>query len=110
MQSTWKEYFNLFNMDTQEQVSDETECWRNFAGLWLMQGICSLRVLVLHGTLLVPVLMYGSEKILWKDKRSRIRAIHMHNLRGLLDIRIMERVLNARIRVLCGMTEGERKY
>ena len=30
---------------------------------------------VLHETLLVPVLMYGSETMLWKKKRSRIRAV-----------------------------------
>ena len=31
---------------------------------------------VLHETLLVPVIMYGSEKMLWKEKeRSRVRAV-----------------------------------
>ena len=50
-----------------------------------MLGICSLSVLVLHATLLVPVLMYGNETILWKEKkRSRIRAIQINNLRGYL--------------------------
>ena len=43
---------------------------------------------VLHETLFVPVLMYGSETMLWKEKeRSRIRAVQMDNLRGLLGIR-----------------------
>ena len=38
---------------------------------------------VLHETLLVPVLMYGSETMLWKQKvRSRVRAVQMENLRG----------------------------
>ena len=37
---------------------------------------------VLHETLLVPVLMYGSETMLWKEKeRSRVRAVQMDNLR-----------------------------
>ena len=59
---------------------------------------------VLHETLLVPVLMYASETILWKEKeRSRIRAIQMDNLRGLLGIRRMDRVLNTRIWDLCGV-------
>ena len=56
---------------------------------------------VLHETLLVPVLAYGSETMLWKEKeRSRIRAVQMDNLRGLLGIRRMDRVPNARIREL----------
>ena len=45
-------------------------------------------VLVLHETLLVPFLMYGSETMLWKE-RSRIRAVQMDSLRGLLGIRRM---------------------
>ena len=46
---------------------------------------------VLHETLLVPVLKYGSETKLWKEKeRSRIRAVQMKNLRILLDINRMD--------------------
>ena len=57
-------------------------------------------VLVLHETLLVPVLMYVSETMLWKEKeRSRIRAVKIVNLRGLLGI-------NARIRELCRVKKG----
>ena len=38
---------------------------------------------ILHETLLVPVLMYCSETVLWKEKeRSRIRAVQMDDLRG----------------------------
>ena len=45
--------------------------------------------------------MYGSETMLWKEKeRSRVRAVQMDNLRGLLGIRRMDRVTNARIREL----------
>ena len=48
--------------------------------------------------------MFGSETMLGKGKeRSRIRAVQMDNLRGLLHIRRMERVPNAWIRELCGM-------
>ena len=43
--------------------------------------------------------------MLWKE-RSRIRDIQMDNLRGLLDIRRMDRVLNARIRELCRVKKG----
>ena len=38
--------------------------------------------------------------------RSGIRAVQMDNLRGLLGIRRMDRVLNARIRELCRVTKG----
>ena len=56
---------------------------------------------VLHETLLIPVLMYGIETMLWKEKeRSRIRAVQMDNHKGLLGIRKMDRVPNARIREL----------
>ena len=59
---------------------------------------------VLHEALLVPVLMYGSEKMLLKEKeRSSVRAVQMDNLRELLAIRRMDRVPNARIRGLCGV-------
>ena len=45
----------------------------------------------LHKTLLVPVLMYDTETMLWKEKeRPRIRAEQMDNLGGLLDIRRMD--------------------
>ena len=50
---------------------------------------------VFHETSHVPVLMYGTDTMLWKEKeRSRIRAVQMDNLRGL------DRVPNARIREL----------
>ena len=53
----------------------------------------------LHETLLVPVLMYGSETMLWKEKeRYRVRAVQMNNLGGLLGIRRMDRFPNVRIR------------
>ena len=48
---------------------------------------------------LVPVLMYGIETMLWKEnERSRIRAVQTDNLRVLLGIRRIDRVPNARIR------------
>ena len=51
--------------------------------------------------------MYGSETMLWKEKeRSRIRVVQKGNLRGLLGIRGMNRVPNARIRELCEVIKG----
>ena len=52
----------------------------------------------MHETVLV--FMYGSETMLWKEERSRVKAVQMDNLRELLGIRRMDRVLNARIKEL----------
>ena len=61
----------------------------------------------LHETLLVPVLTYGSETILWKEeKRSTIKAVEMDNLRELLGIRKMDIVPNVWIKELCGVRKG----
>ena len=49
----------------------------------------------------------GSETMLWKEKeRSRIRALQMDNLRGLLGIRRMDRFPIAQIRELCRLRKG----
>ena len=62
---------------------------------------------VLHQTLLVPVLLYGSETMLWKEmERSIVRAVHMENLRVLLGIKRVDRVPNARIRELSDLKKG----
>ena len=53
---------------------------------------------VLQESLLAPVHTYVSEKTIWKKERSKIRAVQMDNLRGLLGIRRMDKVLNAWIR------------
>ena len=55
----------------------------------------------------MPVLLYGSDTILWKEKESStVRAVQMDTLKGLLGIRRMDRVSNARIRELCGARKG----
>ena len=42
----------------------------------------------LHESLVVHVLTYGSETMVWREKeRSRIRAVHTDNLRGMLVIK-----------------------
>ena len=44
----------------------------------------------------MPILIYGSEAMIWKEKeRARISAVQMDNLRGLLGIRMMDKVPNA---------------
>ena len=55
----------------------------------------------------MPGLMYGCETMLWKKKeRSRVRTVQNHKLKGLLGIRRLDRVSNARIRELCGVKKG----
>ena len=62
---------------------------------------------IMHESLLVPVLTYGSETMIWTEKEiSRIRAVQMDNLRGLLGIRRIDKFQNERIRQLCGVTKG----
>ena len=57
--------------------------------LWLINAR-SLRLecaRVLHESLLVPVLTYGRETMIWREKeRSRVWAVQMDNFRGLLGI------------------------
>ena len=72
-----------------------------------MLGICSFSMVETCMKLLVPVLMYGSEMMLWKEKeRSRIRDVQMDNFRGLLGIRRMDTVPNRWIRDLFRVRKG----
>ena len=81
--------------------TDGPECSRNVASGRRVAGAIKSLVnardlqlecaIVLHETLLEPVLMYGSETMLWKEReRSRGRAVETENLRGLLGIRRMD--------------------
>ena len=61
----------------------------------------------MHKSMLVTVLTYGSGTMMWKEEeRSRIRAVQIDSLRGLLGIRRKDKVPNLRIRELCGETKG----
>ena len=54
----------------------------------------------------VTVVTYGSETTIWREKeRSKIRAVQVNNLRGLLDICRKDKVPNSPIRQLCGLTK-----
>ena len=102
--------FKYFGCVFDESDTDGTECSRKVAsGRTIAGAIRSLVNVkdlhlecpsVLHETFLVLVLMYGNETMLWKEEISRIRALQMDNLRGLLGIRSVDRVPNARIRDL----------
>ena len=59
---------------------------------------------MLHESLVVSVLLYVSETI-WREKeKSRIRAVLLDYHRGLLGIRRMGKILNARVREVCKLT------
>ena len=65
---------------------------RSLVNFWSLQLDCGK---VLYETLLMPVLVYGSETIVWKEEeRSRIRVVQIYDLRGLLDIRKLDKVLD----------------
>ena len=62
---------------------------------------------VLHKSLLVSVLTYGSETMIWRKKeKSIIWAVQMDNLRGLLGMRRLDKVPNARIKTVAWSDEG----
>ena len=85
------EYYKKWQMEGGLQV---------LLNLWLMVRVYSFECTrVLHESLLVAVLMYGSVTMIWKMKEEcRIRALQMDNLKGLLDILRMNKISNAQIR------------
>ena len=68
---------------------------RSLSNAWDSQLECAR---VLHETLLVLVIMYSIETMLWKEERSRVK--------GLLGIKRIDSVPNARIRELCRVKKG----
>jgi hypothetical protein len=61
----------------------------------------------LHECMLVPVLMFGSEVMVWSQKNiSRVQAVQMDNLRGVLGVRKVDKMRNEYIRELCGIEKG----
>ena len=86
-----------------ESGRDEAECSRKVANgrkvAGAIRSLVNARSLqlecarVFHESLLVPPLTYGSETMIWREKEgSRISAVQMDNLRGLLCIRRMDKV------------------
>ena len=85
------------------EYSRKVACGRKVAGtiryLVNARGLQLECTRVLHKSLLVPVLTYGSETVKWRENvRSRIFSEQMDNLRGLPGIRRMDKVPNARIK------------
>ena len=73
-----------------ESGTDEAECSRKVASgrrvAGAIRSLVNARSLqlecarVLHESLLVPVLTYGSETMIWREERSRIRAVQTDKL------------------------------
>ena len=62
---------------------------------------------ILRESLLVPVLTYGSETMILREKeKSRINVVQMDNVRGLVGIKRMDKVPDARIKQFYGVTKG----
>ena len=85
-----------------ESGTDKGECSRKVAsGRKIAGAVRSLAncrsfelvcARVLHNSLLVPVLAYDTETLIWKEKeRSRIRDVQTDNLRGMVGIRSMDK-------------------
>lgn len=56
---------------------------------WLSLSFAS----VLHESLLIPTLMYGSEIMVWKKPLSlRIRAVHMNDFKAMIRVRRSHRI------------------
>ena len=54
----------------------------------------------------MPLLLYDNETTIYREnERSGISFVQMDSLRGLLGIRRMDRVQNAQIREMCGVTK-----
>ena len=63
---------------------------------------------MLHEVLLVPVLFYCCETMIYREKeRSTIRDLQMDNLRCFLCITRMDRILKAQIKELCSVVNEE---
>ena len=82
--------------------TDKAECSRKVESETRVAGVIrsmvqdrSLQlecVRVLHESLLVPVLTYGSETMIWRE---RDLGLELYRWTGLLNIRRMDKVLNA---------------
>ncbi|CAG4947225.1 unnamed protein product [Parnassius apollo] len=75
------------------------------------QNVSKKARMVIHNTVLVPTLMYGSESWVWQKKHeSRINAVEMRSLRSMLVLNRNDRVRNCVIRDKCGMQDDVMTY
>ena len=81
------------------EVASESKAEGAIRFLVNARGLQLQRSRVLHETLFVPVLWCDSERMIWKGKeRSRIRAVQMDNIKGLMGIGRIDKVLMHRFK------------
>ena len=89
MQLAHASEFKYLGYILDESGTDETDCCRKVAGairsLFNGRGLQLKCDRVLHKSLLMSVLMYGSKTMIWKEKeRSSIKVVQLNNLIGFL--------------------------
>src|SRR5678815_5117333 len=100
-----------------EKGTDDAECsrkvlnGRKVAGaiksLVDVKGLSLECARVLHEGMLLPVLMYSSETMVWNKRyRSKVQRVQMDNLRGVLGVKRIDKMRNELIRELCGVKKG----
>ena len=107
--------FKYFCYVLDQSGTDDAVCHRKVVSRRKVEVIKSLvnaRALhleyarVLHKTLIMPILKCGIEIMIQKEGRGLGLGLYMDNLKGLLDIRRMDKVLNAQIRMIYGVMKG----
>src|SRR5678815_5559529 len=100
-----------------EKGKDDAECSRKVVNgrkvAGAIKSLVDVRRLslecarVLHESMLLPVLMYSSETMVWNKRyRSKVQCVQMDNLRGVLGGRRIDKMRSERIRELCGVKKG----
>ncbi|CAG9134602.1 unnamed protein product [Plutella xylostella] len=70
------------------------------------QNVSQKARLAVHGGVLVPTLMYGSESWVWQKKNeSRVNAVEMRSLRSMCGLKLNDRIRNSVIRDRVGVKE-----
>ncbi|KAG7300726.1 hypothetical protein JYU34_015052 [Plutella xylostella] len=70
------------------------------------QSVSQKARLAVHGGVLVPTLMYGSESWVWQKKNeSRVNAVEMRSLRSMCGLKLNDRIRNSIIRERVGVKE-----
>ena len=79
--------FKYLGYAVDESEADDAECRKKMVSERKVAGKLQLKCAtwVLLESLFIPLLLYGSETVVWRNKeRSRVRAVQMDNLRGVL--------------------------
>src|SRR5678815_1193791 len=118
MARNWNKYqFENFGYMLDEKGTNDAECSRKVVNGRKVAGVIKSLVnvkelslecaRVLHEGMLLPVLLYSSETMVWNKKyRSKVQCVQIDNIRGVLGVRRINKIRNYRIRELCGVKKG----